>query len=389
MTGLVASGFSTNQFLYGGFLNRERSIRIEELTALSREKRTVIILETPYRLMPILEAAAQVMPNRNAYIGCNLTMPFETHHYGTFSELLERFSEMKFKGEFIIIFEGANAGDADREIPMYIERGEYKPRSSRAGSDRRESSRFDDRPRRKYSDRSEISIDENDDNPTDEAITSDDDAENIFELGEDITDNFTKPDRREGGFKREGGFNRDRREGGFKREGGFNRDRREGGFKREGGFNRDRREGGFKREGGFNNDRREGGFNNDRREGGFNSDRREGGFKREGGFNNDRREGGFKREGGFNSDRREGGFKREGGFNSDRREGGFKREGGFNNDRREGGFKREGGFNSDRREGGFKREGGFSKGKPGGFKKGGFGKGRPSGGKGGFRKRDH
>ncbi len=423
MAGLVASGFTTNQFLYGGFLNRERSIRIEELVALSRERRTVIILETPYRLMPILEAAAQVMPDRNAYIGCNLTLPFETHHYGTFSELLERFSEMKFKGEFIIVFEGANATDADREIPVYIERGEYRSKGPRRYDDHR-GSRFDDRPRKKYSDRSPRYFDEAEDDAehgksenSDE--TADTDDANIFEMGEDVTDKYTdssekRHDRREGGFNRdrcEGGFNRDRREGGFnrdRREGGFNRDRREGGFNRdrnEGGFNRDRREGGF------NRDRNEGGFNRDRREGGFNRDRNEGGFNK-GGFNRDRNEGGFNRdrkEGGFNRDRREGGFNKggfnrdrnEGGFNRDRREGGFnrdRREGGFNRDRREGGFEKknfehgdsESGtvFGREAREGGFGRKpfgggkGGFSK---GGFNKGGFGKKPFGGGKGGFK----
>ncbi|KPC50502.1 DEAD/DEAH box helicase [Amantichitinum ursilacus] len=138
------------------------------------------------------------------------------------------------------------------------------------------------------------------------------------------------------GKPREGGYNRDS----APREGGYNRDSapREGGFNRaddngERTFSRAPREGGYNREGGFNRD----------------SAPREGGFKREGGFNRDSapREGGFKREGGFNRDSapREGGFKREGGFSRDAaapREGGFKREGGFNSAPREGGFKREG-----------------------------------------------
>lgn len=106
ITALVRSGFPINQFLFAGFLSRDKDERIAQLRRLSDETRTVVLLETPYRLKPVLEAAYKVMPKRNAYIGCNLTMPFETHHYGTFSELYNKFKDLNFKGEFVICFEG-------------------------------------------------------------------------------------------------------------------------------------------------------------------------------------------------------------------------------------------------------------------------------------------
>lgn len=108
MAGLVRCGFPITEFLFAGFLNREKDIRISELKKLSLEPRTVVMLETPYRLMPVLEAAAAIMPERQAYLGCNLTMGYETNHYGTFSELFNKFKELKFKGEFVIVFEGVN-----------------------------------------------------------------------------------------------------------------------------------------------------------------------------------------------------------------------------------------------------------------------------------------
>ncbi len=105
-TAIVRSGFELDQFLYAGFLSRDKSERIKQLRELSAEKRTVVLMETPYRLHPLLEAAEKVMPFRSAYIGCNLTMPYETHHYGSFRELYNKFKNIKFKGEFIIVFEG-------------------------------------------------------------------------------------------------------------------------------------------------------------------------------------------------------------------------------------------------------------------------------------------
>ncbi|MCL2038942.1 MAG: 16S rRNA (cytidine(1402)-2'-O)-methyltransferase [Bacteroidetes bacterium] len=106
MTALVRSGMDLNQFLYAGFLSRKREERIEQLISLSKEPRTVVIYDTPYRLLPVLEDASKVMPNRNIYIGMNLTMPFETHHYGTFAELFNKFEKEKTKAEFVICFEG-------------------------------------------------------------------------------------------------------------------------------------------------------------------------------------------------------------------------------------------------------------------------------------------
>ncbi len=110
MTALVRSGFSLDQFLYAGFLSRKKEERILQLKRLSTEKRTVVLFETPYRLVPLLESAVKIMPDRRAYIGCNLTFPFETHHYGSFEELYEKFKNSKFKGEFVVCFDGSPIG---------------------------------------------------------------------------------------------------------------------------------------------------------------------------------------------------------------------------------------------------------------------------------------
>lgn len=266
MAALTTSGLPMDSFVFAGFVSREPGERLQELKRLAQEPRTVALLETPYRLVPLLEAARQIMPQRRAYLGCNLTMDSETHHYGTVSELYTKFVVSRFKGEFVFCFEGVKGGQS----PV--------PQSN-------DSARDDRRERRPMS---------------------------------------REGGNRDGGFRREsgGGSGRDggfRREGGGGREGGFKRDSgggRDGGFKREGG-SRDggSREGGFKRESGSGGSR-EGGF---RREGGGNRESagRDGGFKREGG-------GGDFRRGGRPDGARGGGFKREGNF---RREGGDKPRG--------------------------------------------------------------
>lgn len=108
-TALMVAGLPTDQFLYAGFLSRVPSLRKMQLQELANEPRTVVILETPYRLLPLLRAAAEVIPNRQAYLGCNLTMPSETHHYGTVKELYEKFQHLRFKGEFVFCFAGSDS----------------------------------------------------------------------------------------------------------------------------------------------------------------------------------------------------------------------------------------------------------------------------------------
>jgi 16S rRNA (cytidine1402-2'-O)-methyltransferase len=106
MVALLYSGFDSSEFVFAGFLGRTEDERIAKLKKLSNENRTVILLETPYRLKVFLAAATKVIPSRSAYIGFNLTHAYESHHYGTFEELNEKFKNQKIKAEFVVVFEG-------------------------------------------------------------------------------------------------------------------------------------------------------------------------------------------------------------------------------------------------------------------------------------------
>ena len=107
LTAIVRSGFPTDEFVFAGFVSRKTEEKIQQLKRLSKEQRTVILLETPYRLVQILESCKEVMPDRKAYIGMNLTLKYETHHYGTFQELYDKFKEHNMKSEFVICFKGS------------------------------------------------------------------------------------------------------------------------------------------------------------------------------------------------------------------------------------------------------------------------------------------
>ena len=118
MTALVRSGFAADKFVCAGFLSREPSKREQEIKDLSNEDKTVVILDTPYRLKIMLEACAKIMPQRPAYLGCALTTHFESNHYGTFQELADKFHDLKFKSEFVLCFEGLD--------PEYVKNRGFK-----------------------------------------------------------------------------------------------------------------------------------------------------------------------------------------------------------------------------------------------------------------------
>ncbi|MEW5798844.1 MAG: 16S rRNA (cytidine(1402)-2'-O)-methyltransferase [Bacteroidota bacterium] len=107
MPALTVSGFSIDQFVYYGWLSPKRPRRIAELQQLKREQRTIILMDTPYRLVPLLKDIAEVFTNtRRLSIAFNLTMSDEEIFHGTAPELASRFEKEERKGEFVVVIEG-------------------------------------------------------------------------------------------------------------------------------------------------------------------------------------------------------------------------------------------------------------------------------------------
>jgi len=105
---LVLSGFPIDTFLYYGFLSPKRNRRIAELKRLRGEKRTFVLMDTPYRLVPLMRDIADIVgASRRVCIAMNLTMPDEQVLRGTAAELYEVVTKRNLKGEFVIVVEGS------------------------------------------------------------------------------------------------------------------------------------------------------------------------------------------------------------------------------------------------------------------------------------------
>jgi 16S rRNA (cytidine1402-2'-O)-methyltransferase len=104
LTALSISGLPTNKFIFEGFLSSKSSQRRRRLRELSKEKRTVVIYESPHRLLKILNDILEILGDVDIVCARELTKKFEEIRREKVSKAIEHFSNTRILGEFIIIF---------------------------------------------------------------------------------------------------------------------------------------------------------------------------------------------------------------------------------------------------------------------------------------------
>ena len=105
---LVQSGFPTDRFVFEGFLPHKKG-RKSRLSQLAKETKTIVLYESPHRILKTLAQCAQVMgPDRQASISRELTKAFEETVRGTLEELEAHFTTHTPKGEFVLVIQGKN-----------------------------------------------------------------------------------------------------------------------------------------------------------------------------------------------------------------------------------------------------------------------------------------
>ncbi len=109
ITALVASGFDSSEFFFGGFLPNKSGGRERELRAALLRKHTSIFYESPHRIVKTLAALAELDAARTVCVARELTKHFEEVPVGTAPELLARFTAKAPKGEICLLVSGADA----------------------------------------------------------------------------------------------------------------------------------------------------------------------------------------------------------------------------------------------------------------------------------------
>ncbi len=103
---LVQSGIPSNRFVFEGFLplKKGRQTLIKQLT---EEERTIILYESPHRLLKtLLELAVAFGPERQAAVCRELTKIYEETRKGTLQELAAHYEKHPPKGEIVIVIAG-------------------------------------------------------------------------------------------------------------------------------------------------------------------------------------------------------------------------------------------------------------------------------------------
>ncbi|MBN1882900.1 MAG: 16S rRNA (cytidine(1402)-2'-O)-methyltransferase [Deltaproteobacteria bacterium] len=107
LAALTKSGFSSDQFIFIGFLPRKGKKRTEILEELSRERRTAIIFESPKRTINTLRDMAEHIQDRPVALCRELTKLHETCLRGTAWELIDISQEHDpLKGEVVLVVSG-------------------------------------------------------------------------------------------------------------------------------------------------------------------------------------------------------------------------------------------------------------------------------------------
>ena len=105
---LVASGLPCDRFVYEGFLPHKKG-RQTRLKALVGEARTMVLYESPHRLVKLLgQLADHLGDDRQAAVGRELTKLHEEVARGTLRELERLFAARpKVRGELVVCVAGA------------------------------------------------------------------------------------------------------------------------------------------------------------------------------------------------------------------------------------------------------------------------------------------
>jgi len=103
---LVGSGFPSDRFCFEGFLPHKKG-RQTKLIELSKEERTIVLYESPHRIVKCLAQIEEFFePDRNVCVVREISKIYEEFKRGTATQVREYYEQHPPKGEIVLIIEG-------------------------------------------------------------------------------------------------------------------------------------------------------------------------------------------------------------------------------------------------------------------------------------------
>jgi 16S rRNA (cytidine1402-2'-O)-methyltransferase len=109
VSALVLAGLPTHAFHYLGFLPRKQGARRRLLGRVADELDTLVMYESPHRLLAALADVEAVLGSRPAAVARELTKRFEEVVRGPVTEVRAHFARVPPRGAFTIVVAGAAA----------------------------------------------------------------------------------------------------------------------------------------------------------------------------------------------------------------------------------------------------------------------------------------
>ena len=103
---LVASGISTSEFIFLGFLPLNKKNRKQKLEEIKNSNKTIILYEAPHKMKNTLEDLKDIIGDRRITLARELTKIHEEFIRDNINNILDKIDSLK--GEMILIIEGKN-----------------------------------------------------------------------------------------------------------------------------------------------------------------------------------------------------------------------------------------------------------------------------------------
>ncbi len=116
ISALSVAGFSSEKFVFEGYLPARKTARQQRLQQLKDETRTLVFYEAPHRILASIEDAIICYGSeRQAVIAKEISKQHENIQRGTLSELLDWLHSDKdlTKGEFVVVIQGDKTSQFD------------------------------------------------------------------------------------------------------------------------------------------------------------------------------------------------------------------------------------------------------------------------------------
>ncbi|NMB70195.1 16S rRNA (cytidine(1402)-2'-O)-methyltransferase [candidate division WWE3 bacterium] len=100
---LTVSGLPTDKFTFLGFLPRTKGDRRKILKNFGDTEATLVIYESPFRILTLLEDIVSSLGNRQICMINDITKVYEKKWYGNVISLQNQLKNYKLKGEFVLV----------------------------------------------------------------------------------------------------------------------------------------------------------------------------------------------------------------------------------------------------------------------------------------------